>query len=282
WLVLSFDKEASTPQNQARIKQFEALFTDFADQEIAACGSDISEYELLRRFCDHYLTPAVQHDQKGNARPFPISNFQSAQFPQLWVRSPVQHFGETNKIVGFPILRSKYRQALRSIAFDQEIQDGDLRDALARRIITTTIQPVSAFLNSLRLRTSPTQRAGGRSARSGPSYINGAMFNPAVLIAVLNIYRVYYNWFEPRQYVGAGSADSATEEVGDGFTSLRVPGSPDVVKVPKRRSIVPVMRTPAMRLGADKKRDKAPDPRRILYRPWLFHGTPLWRKFETR
>lgn len=67
-----------------------------------------------------------------------------------------------------------------------------------------------------------------------------------------------------------------------GFSSVKVPGSFEVVKVPKRRSTTPVMRTPAMRLGAASEKDKAPDPRRVLYRPWLFHGTPLWRKFETR
>ena len=69
--------------------------------------------------------------------------------------------------------------------------------------------------------------------------------------------------------------------------SFLVPGSKETVKVPKRRKKTPVMRTPAMRLGADpiedpKKTQRPPDPRRVLYRPWLFHGTPLWRKFEDR
>lgn len=149
-------------------------------------------------------------------------------------------------------------------------------------MLNATLQPVSAFMNSLRTRTSPAGRAGGRSARNGPSYINGASFNPAVLVAILNIYRVYYNWFEPRQYVGSGSAGSETSEVEKGFSSVRIPGSDKVVQIPKRRATAPVMRTPAMRLGVDERQDKAPDPRRLFYRPWLFHGTPLWKKFETR
>lgn len=279
WLVLSFDKEATTPKTQQRIRAFEASLNAFAG---FSAGDEISNHEMLRRFCSAHLMPAVQLDRQGVPSPFPISNFQSAQFPRHWVRSPVQHFGETEKCVGFPIIRKKYRAALRAQPFDQSIQDQDLRDALARRVLRTTIQPVSSFMNSLRTRISQTERAGGKSSRNGPSYINGASFNPAVLIAILNIYRVHYNWFEPRQYVGAGSAASATTEVAQGLSSIKVPGSKEIVQVPKRRASAPVMRTPAMRLGAAPARGITPDPRRILYRPWLFHGTPMWRRFETR
>lgn len=282
WMVVAFDKEATTPTTQARIKKFDKAFEHFSEQEIVKAGVDVPRYELLRRFCSRFLEPAVNFDRQGNAQPFSAANFQSAQFPQFWAKSPVQHFGETEKAVGFPIIRKKYRKSLRSVGFNQDIQDDDLRDALARRILYTTIQPVSAFMNSLRTRISPTKRAGGKSTRTGPSYINGAVFNPAVLIAMLSIYRVYYNWFEARQYVGTGSVDKGTTDVEIGVSSVRVPGSLAVVQVPKRRAITPVMRTPAMRLGADVENQKAPDPRRVLYRPWLFHGTPLWRKFETR
>lgn len=98
---------------------------------------------------------------------------------------------------------------------------------------------------------------------------------------MLNIYRDYYNWFEARQYVGPGASGKATENVEMGLSLMRVPDSLDIVKVPKRRSTTQMMRTPAMRLGAADEREKAADPRRVLYRPWLFHGTLLWRKFET-
>lgn len=189
WLVLGFDKKASTPKSQSRIKKFEEAFETFADQEMITAGAEIPRYELLRRFCSRHLEPDVKRDRQGNALPFARANFQSAQFPQFWAKSPVQHFGETEKVVGFPIIRAKYRKALRSVGFDQKITDTDLRDALARRVLQTTIQPVSAFMNSLRTRIGPTKRAGGKSARTGPSYINGAVFNPAVLVAMLNIYR---------------------------------------------------------------------------------------------
>lgn len=194
----------------------------------------------------------------------------------------MQHFGETDKAVGFPVLRKEYRDRLKRLAFDQEVVEPELRDALARRVLGATIQPVSSFMNSLRMRTGHTQRAGGKSARNGPSYINGTLFNPAVLVAVLKIYRVYFNWFEPRQYLASGSGSSGSVEVEKGSSHVRIPGTGETVEIPKRRASAPVMQTPAMRLGADAPRNQAPDPRRIFYRPWLFHGTPLWRKFETR
>ena len=36
----------------------------------------------LQRFCSAYETVAVQIDRDGAKSPFPIVNFQSAQFPQ--------------------------------------------------------------------------------------------------------------------------------------------------------------------------------------------------------
>ena len=142
-------------------------------------------------------------------------------------------------------------------------------------------------MNSVRSRISHTGRAGGKSARNGPSYINGALFNPAVLVALLNIYRVHYNWFEPRQYTAGSNSKANTKGVASGTSSIRLPGSDRVVKVPKRRAVAPVLSTPASRLGVDvrsgsKSAEKALDPRRVFYRPWLFHGTPLWKRFETR
>ncbi|MEZ5721684.1 MAG: hypothetical protein R3D59_08450 [Paracoccaceae bacterium] len=287
WFVISFDKEASSPKNKTRIADFKADLEVFKRAEKSKGVNDVPDYEMLERFCADRLSTAYNEAPDGTRSSFTIANFQSKQFPQTWIRSPVQHFGETQKVVGFPVLRKKYRTQLKPLAFDQEIRDPDLRAALARRILKATIQPVSAFMNSMRFRTSPTERAGGNSARNGPAYINGAAFNPAVLIAILNIYRIYYNWFENRQYVASGAAGESTEKVEKGLSSVTVPGSKETVKVPKRRKKTPVMRTPAMRLGADpiedpKKTQRPPDPRRVLYRPWLFHGTPLWRKFEDR
>jgi hypothetical protein len=282
WHIIKFDKKASTPLSNKRIREFRDDFEEFIRAASGTAGDDVPRYELLQRYCSAKMKNDYGLDRFDTPYAFQIANFQSIQFPQVWIKSPVQHFGETDKAVGFPVLRKCYRDKLKRYAFDQEVVEPELRDALARRVLKATIQPVSSFMNSLRMRTSHTQRAGGKSARNGPSYINGALFNPAVLVAVLNIYRVYFNWFEARQYIGPGAGTSSSSEVEAGSSHIRVPGTEETIKIPKRRAAAPVMRTPAMRLGADTPRDKAPDPRRVLYRPWLFHGTPLWRKFETR
>ena len=281
WMIIKFDKKASTPVSNKRKKDFQEDLDKFA-AALLSSGEELARYEILQRYCSINLRSNYVLDRFNTPHPIQISNFQSIQFPQVWIKSPVQQFGETEKSVGFPLLRKEYRRKLKGQAFDQEVTDQELRDALARRVLKATIQPVSSFMNSLRMRTSHTQRAGGKSARTGPSYINGAVFNPAVLVAVLNIYRVWFNWFESRQYVGPGAEASSEAEVEEGLSHIRIPGSGETMKIPKRRAAAPLMRTPAMRLGADAPRNQAPDPRRILYRPWLFHGTPLWRKFETR
>lgn len=287
WFVISFDKNVSDPMNAVRIASFKDMFEVFKSSLPNETQENTSDYKLLEMFCASSLMTKVKVDPNGNISPFGIANFQSPQFPQVWVKSSVQHYGETNKVVGFPVLRKKYREKLKGLAFDQDVQDPDLREALSRRVLKATIQPVSAFMGSLRSRTSHTKRAGGNGSRNGPSFINGAVFNPAVLVAILNIYRIHYNWFELRQYVGAGAAGDSTTPVSEGMSSIGIPASKDKMKVRKRRAKTPVLRTPAMRLGADpvakdSKQPRSPDPRRILYRPWLFHGTPLWRRFESR
>ena len=45
---------------------------------------------------------------------------------------------------------------------------------------------------------------------SGP-LVSEAAYNPRVLIAVLNIYRIYYKWFDPRSYVSELNEEEATE-----------------------------------------------------------------------
>ena len=107
-----------------------------------------------------------------------------------------------------------------------------------------------------------------------------------MLIAVLNIVRVHHNWFEARPYVAPWSDSEETEEVEPGFATRRVPGSDRTVQVRKRRTKAPKKRTPAMRLGLqEERRDKEgelvmPSLHRVLYRPWLYAGTPVWDKFE--
>jgi len=287
WFVISFDKNATTNTTNSRIEAYEEKFAAFKEQAALSSPEMPNDQELLSLFCAQQMRVATREDPRGNPLPFQNLNFLSSQFPQVWVRSPAQIQGETEKVVGFPVLRSKYRQPLKRLAFNQAPSDQQLREALGRRIPRATIQPVSAFMNALRFRLSPTERAGGRSARSGAKYINGASYNPAVLAALMNIFRIHYNWFETRQYTGNTATKSDTMSVKAGMTSIRVPGTNETILRPKIRETAPVQRTPAQRLGVDPVRDPnktqaAPDPRRILYRPWLFHGTPLWKKFETR
>ncbi len=143
-------------------------------------------------------------------------------------------------------------------------------------------------MNALRERVSFAQRAGGRASRTGgDSFVNGACYNPRVLIALLNIYRVHYNFFEARQYVSPINKHNETEYVNDGTTTIAVPGSEARITVPKRRRLAPVRRTPAMRAGIHQvpigeTRPKLPDLCKVLYLPWLFHRTPLWGKLQGR
>ena len=287
WHVMTFDKEASEPAMKRRFDAFSAEFEAYKLNARDAGQVEETDWEHLSGFCQSTMMPAMSVDRDGVLSPFPISNFRSKQFPSVWIRSRVETRGETHKTVGFPVIRKAYRQQLKTTAFDILPNDPDLQAALARRYLNATIQPVSAFMNSMRERINPTKRAGGKSSRTGPSYINGATFNPAVLVAFLNIYRIYYNWFEDRPYAGHAARHKQTKETAGNIRTIKRPGSTEVVEVPQRRKTTPVEDTPAMRLGADTRRmteltRKAMDPRRVFYRPWLFHGTPLWKKFEER
>lgn len=116
--------------------------------------------------------------------------------------------------------------------------------------------------------------------------MNGAAFNPRVLIAVLNIFRVYYNWFEPRHYVAPWLKDGGAVEGPSGEIAKRVPGTEKVIPFARRGARRPIMRTPAMRLGIQTAKHDAngrlvvPSLHRVLYRPWIYAGTPILDKFE--
>ena len=178
WFVIAFDKKASEPRTAKRIADSNSRLKAYKANFPAKLQADMSDYEIMEMYCAEYLKTEFTEDRFRNRSPYANKTFESLQFPQVWIRSPVQHIGETEKVIGFPLLRRKYRAKLKRMAFDQEVQDPELRAALARRALKATIQPVSSFMNSLRRRTSPTERAGGKGARSGPSFISGAMYNP--------------------------------------------------------------------------------------------------------
>ncbi len=169
----------------------------------------------------------------------------------MWVHSPIQTANEIDKTVGFPIMSSRYRAAYRRLGIDDDIDDPELRAAITRRVIHATVQPTSTFMNAIRERVSIIQRAGGRSSRVGATYINGAAYNPRVLIALMNIWRVHYNFFDWRPYrtpleadasppegpmTGAAEDAAGPAENGEQLRRLAVPGTDKAMFVPKRRA----------------------------------------------
>lgn len=292
WLATTFDKEVKKPAMQARVAAFKHDFGRFVGDLQAAdpvAEASMTNSERLHAFVAARMSAAFRTDRNGTSTPLQSDSFRQPFMPKLWVRSPLQTAGETNKVVGFPLMRSWRRPLIKDLPFDQPIAqlDDGLRDALAYHVASATLQPVSTFFNALRERLSFAKRAGGRTGRSGPSYVSGAAFKPRVLIAVLNIFRVYYNWFEARQYVTPW-LDMAEEGQEPEMTTRRIPGTDRVVQMIKKQVRRPVYRTPAMRLGIQREEyDRhgaliMPSLHRVLYRPWLYWGTPVWAKMENR
>jgi hypothetical protein len=78
--------------------------------------------------------------------------------------------------------------------------DEEVREELAEPLFTATLQSASTFMNAIRVRLSAAERAGGGGARVGGSYSLGTVFHLRVLISLLKISRVHYNFFELRAY----------------------------------------------------------------------------------
>jgi hypothetical protein len=132
-------------------------------------------------------------------------------------------------------------------------------------------------MNAIRERVSIIQRAGGRSSRVGATYINGVAYNPRVLIALMKIWRVHYNFFDWRPYrlhldaeaapqeeteTIAKDSDPESSENVEKFRRIAVPGTDKAILVPKRRTTKVVRTTPAMRMGVHqpwKPKDSEPE-----------------------
>jgi hypothetical protein len=326
WAVIGFKKDAPIDRIRERQAQFSESLTRWREMH-----PHLTPREALQSWTSANLSPAYRTDPNDRSRSSWVGpNLASAAFPRLWVNSPIQTANEIDKTVGFPILSPRYRAAYRRFGIDDEIDDPELRAAITRRIIHATIQPTSTFMNAIRERVSIIQRAGGRSSRVGSSYINGAAYNPRVLIALMNIWRVHYNFFDWRPYrtpleayasTAEGPTADASEDAadpaknGEQLRRLTVPGTDKAILVPRRRAGKVIRTTPAMRMGLhqpsqpkdtsregvrateeetsggatkkkqDRRRDDRPhlpDLARILYQPWLFHGTPMWAKLQGR
>jgi hypothetical protein len=104
-----------------------------------------------------------------SARPSLPAFLQRSAYPQVWVHSPIQSSGETNKFVGTPIVRGDMRQHLKRLRFDAQITDPALRRFVGEEVWRATLQPASTFMNSLRERLSPAARAASGGARNGGS-----------------------------------------------------------------------------------------------------------------
>ena len=122
---------------------------------------------------------------------------------------------------------------------------------------------------------STTTRAGLGGARVGGSYIPGAVFNSSTLIALVNIYRVAYNYFELRPYTSTYEPESLLEGEEEPppmpTRTLRYSGSDETVEVPAKARQIIQKKTPAMRHGTDAFRRRkdggaaVPSLRRLIY-----------------
>ena len=285
WLAMTFNKKATKPEKIGKVKEYRKARKQFHNDGMYAGRFDPATD--AQTVTEAFIADRMETALRGNGARFQISNYQSVIFPSLWVRSSTQASGEIDKTVGFPILPRHLRRTLKKLPFDQEELSQDLREELAPWVYKATLQPVSSFMNSLRERMSVAARAGSGGARVGGSYIQGAIFNPRTLIALLNIYRVHYNFFEPRPYT------CPYEEIDDlvdppklTARALRIPGTDEFVDLPPRARRSRARMTPAMRHGMDaftKRKDgtlEPPDIYRMLYRPWLYMGTKLGARFE--
>lgn len=247
---------------------------------------DRDEETVTKAFIAERMKNAVS--RKKNAKHFPHSNYQVPLFPKLWVKSPTQASGELDKVVGVPVVAKGLRRRLKELPFDVRNLDPELREELAELVHRATLQPASTFMNSLRERLSAA-RAGSGGARVGGSYIQGAIFNPRTLIALLNIFRVNYNYFELRTYSSpceqGPAAGADTPKVM--LRALRIPGTDERIEIAPTERRTPERKTPAMRHGIEafvrRKTGKAdaPDLHRVIYRPWLYAGTKVGARLDS-
>ncbi|SHF48263.1 hypothetical protein SAMN05444279_1661 [Ruegeria intermedia] len=288
WLAMAFNKKAKKPEILRKVKDYRDQWQKFYNEGLYDKRFDLGQdpQEITKAFIAEKMKTAVRTGSKGD-RPFPISNFEQAFMPSLWVQTPTQASGELDKTVGFPLVGTWLRNELRPLPFNTDVQtlDHEVKNEIAELVYNATLQPVSTFMNAVRERLGATVRAGG-GARVGGSYVQGAMFNPRILISLLNIFRVHYNYFELRPYVAPHNEEKETKGRSSSHWAIRYPGTDELIPLRPLNKRTPQKKTPAMRHGIEAHvRDKCgalqvPNLYRTLYRPWLYAGTPVGKRFE--
>lgn len=307
WLAMKFNKTAPKNEIVDKLAAYRKDRREFLEEGLytGRFQQDIGTADLTRAYIAAKMTVETRDD---GARPFPISNFHGSAFPQVWVRSPTQSGGEMDKVVGFPCVESWLRRRLKKLSFNAAPEDleDDLRQDIADEVWNATLQPVSSFMNSVRERLGAATRAGSGGARLGGTYVQGAIYNPKTLISLLNIFRVHYNFFEPREYStiesrGVDEEEAEEEGLDDDLTGgeageidpfrfsgrgLRYPGTNEIVPMPPSPRSRQIKKTPAMRHGIDAfiqrpdGRAVVPNLYRLIYRLWLYAGTKVGAKLD--
>ncbi|MCA1776724.1 MAG: hypothetical protein LC676_14280 [Loktanella sp.] len=287
WLAMTFNKKAVKPEIVGKVKKYRGDRWQFHNDGMYEGHFDpeTDAQTVSQAFIAKHMKVATRGSK--SLEPFPTSNYRIPAFPKIWIRSPTQASGELDKIVGFPVVPTALRIHLKSLPFNATELGEELREELAELVWKATLQPASTFMNSVRERLSAARRAGSGGARVGNSYIQGAIFNPKTLISLLNIFRVHYNFFEPRPYASPFAEDSTlTKQPKVMPRALRIPGTKELIQLTPRARRTPERKTPAMRHGIDayvrRKNGNldVPDLHRLIYRPWLYANTKVGTKLD--
>lgn len=284
WLMMTFDKKAKKPDILRKVKGYRKDRWQFYNDGMY--DGRFTEKTKPAVVTKAYIAATMTVATSPAGGPFPISNFHGSAFPQLWLRAPTQSSGEIDKVVGFPIVAPWLRHRLKVLPFNPTVLDDELREDLAEHVWNATLQPASTFMNSIRQRLSSAPRAEAGGARLKGTYVQDAVYNPKTLISLLNIFRVHYNYFEPRAYATPWAEGMDTGAKAGKTRNLKYPGTEDVIAVPQTMRHRPIRRTPAMRHGIEAyvrgaKGDKAvPNLYRLIYRPWLYANTKVGTKLN--
>ncbi|MCR9222055.1 MAG: hypothetical protein NXI21_17665 [Alphaproteobacteria bacterium] len=287
WIVTHLpEKNLSKGERGQRVNQYRKRFRDWFRSK-----------GLTGRMLDHrkaFIADAMV-EEKSISTSFGGPGYASAR----WFSSPVSTFYEPAKIVGIAMGPKWFRDYAKregdvldilpasSPSAHERMEERRLRAFVSGALDTATLQPVDTFFNSIRARLSPTDRSSHGGGSMSGTYIQGNLFNPRVLVALLNIYRVHYNFLELRQF------ETDTIEKAEAMESApmrrrmaRVPWSDERVEAfsPQRAKIVKL--TPAMRHGIHQVRPgeepKAPDIIHVLSQPWEVYGTRLYEKLTEK